>query len=276
MIKLIPIITLIFIFEIEKTHALRSGNLEIDPTTKEVQTFYCGGRSIDTRNYEKSDKNVRTNKLIHCNLPSGEVQGLLEQRNSDFNFNTITYRYFQDGLVKEVKVDQSKFNESRVKNIFGVNQNSTLDHFIPGHDNQDDFKKFFKYLGIKNPSQVTIAPNGIELLPTAKIWVMEPRGKNFRLKKIKEFFTSNKTLLVTEVQDKNNSVQTSGCNYTEVPQIFHRIVDDCDVKFCTANITCTNAGSNNIPAICKASPKNQCPANPEDCILEEETFALKN
>ena len=266
MIKLIWI----FIFLMEQIYCAREGNIEKNINTGEVETFYCGAQSIDTRSYEKSGNNIRTNKLISCSLPNGEFQGLLEQKNSDFNFNTITYRYFQDGRIKEVKVDQSKFNESRVKNIFGVDKQSTLDYFIPGQDNQDDLKKLFKFLGIKNAQQITIAPNGIELLPTAKVWIMDNNSKYFELKKIKNFF---KSPLKTSVE---SSTGTASCQYSAIPQIFNRNIDNCNVTFCSANVTCPDAGGNFIPALCRAGSDNRCPANADDCIVENETFELKN
>ena len=263
MIKVI----VIFIFLTEKTYPAREGNFHLDSKTGEILTYYCGGQSLDSRGYEKVDNNVRTNILLECSFPNGNFQGLLEQENSDLTFNTITYRYHQDGLIKEVKVDQSQFSGNKVKNIFDINDRNTLDHFIPGQDNQDKFKRFLNQIGIKNAQHITIAPNGIELLPTAKIWIME--RKNFKLKKIKSFY--NSTTNVT-----NSISTTSSCQYNGFPEIFNRKIDDCDVTFCSANIICPQAGGNTIPAICRALSNNQCPANADDCSEENETFTMKN
>ena len=246
------ILFLNILFFIDQIKAARDGNLYKDSKTGAVLSVYCSGGGVDSLKYGKDGQEdaSRTNKQLYCSFPGTDypdIIGFLDQKNP--SVNSITYRYFQDGKFKTKFFDRSEFD-----------QNHSIAHFVPGPDRQDVIKEFLASKGITGISgNVTIAPDGIELLPTAKIWV-PTGGLNYMQKKIDDYLVAN-----AEEQD-------SSCTYAAPPQAYYH--EDKKCKFCIGDVACLEKGMQlQLPVMCKLKG-NRCPKS-EDCIRDND-FEIKD
>ncbi|MCY4523383.1 MAG: hypothetical protein OXB84_01460 [Halobacteriovoraceae bacterium] len=248
-------------FYIDCALAKREGNVYKDKAGG-ITSVYCSGGGIDALEYGRDGKDdaSRTNKQVYCSFPGSKYPdtiGFLDDKNP--GINSITYRYVQNGKVHTKYFDRSEFNSS-----------GPLASFIPSPDRQDAIKEFLASKGIRDVSgNVTVAPDGIELLANAKIW-MPVDGFKYLRKKISRHLTSVPDRSNESDQPANSigADTASRCSYLGALEIYHNELKQC--KFCTGQVACLEEGiSLQMPVMCKLKTPDQCP-HAEDCVADND------